>query len=102
MQKLKINDEVIVLTGKDKGKTGKVVKLNFKTNRVMVSKVNMVKKTRKRGSQEASDFVEVEHPIHISNVALVSPKTKKASRVRIETREGKKMRVAVACGSVME
>ena len=102
MQKLKVNDEVIVLTGKDKGKTGKVVKLNFKTNRIMISKVNMVKKTRKRGSQETSDFVEVEHPIHISNVALVSPKTKKATRVRIEKREGKNVRVAVVCGSKME
>ena len=102
MQKLKVNDEVIVLTGRDRGKIGKIIKLNFKTNRVMVSKVNMVKKTRKRGGQETSDFVEVEHPIHISNVALVSPKNKKATRVRIETREGKKMRVAVACGSVVE
>ena len=99
MQKLKVNDEVIVLAGKDKGKTGKIVKLNFKTNRVMVTKVNMVKKAPKRGSQAVSDFVEVEHPIHISNVSLVSPKTKKATRVRIETREGKKIRVAVACGS---
>ena len=102
MQKLKVNDEVIVLAGKDKGKTGKIVKLNFKTYRVMVSKINMVKKTRKRGAQEASDFVEVEHPIHISNVALVSPKTKKATRVRIESRDGKNVRVAVACGSVVE
>ena len=102
MQKLKVNDEVIVLAGKDKGKTGKVVKLNFKTSRVMVSKINMVTKARKRGSQEASDFIEVEHPIHISNVALVSPKTKKATRVRIETHDGKRVRVAVACGSVMK
>ena len=102
MQKLKINDEVIVLAGKDKGKTGKIVKLNFKTNRVMVSKINMVKKTRKRGSQDTSDFVDVEHPVHISNVALISPKTKKGTRVRIETRDDKKVRVAVACGSVIE
>ena len=99
MQRLKVDDEVIVLVGKDKGKTGRIVKLNFKTDRVMVSKVNMVKKTKKRGQQDVSDFVEVEHPIHISNVALISPKTKKATRVRIEKREGKNVRVAVVCGS---
>ena len=102
MQKLRVDDEVMVLAGKDKGKTGKVIKLNFKTNRVMVSKINMVKKTKKRGSQETMDFVEVEHPVHISNIALISPKTKKPTRVRIEERDGEKVRVAVACGSVIK
>ena len=102
MQKLKVKDEVIVLAGKDKGKTGKIVKINFRTNRVLVSKVNMVKKTKKRGGQETSDFIEVEHPIHISNIALMSPKTKKATRIRIENHDGKRVRVAVACGSVVK
>ena len=102
MQKLKVNDEVIVLAGKDKGKTGKIVKLNFKVGRAIVSKINMVRKTRKRGEQNAMDFIDVEHPIHISNVALLSPKTKKATRVRIGEKDGKKIRVAVACGSVID
>ena len=68
----------------------------------MVSKINMVKKTKKRGSQETMDFIEVEHPIHVSNIALVSPKTKKPTRIRIEEREGKRVRVAVSCGSVIK
>jgi len=102
MQKLKLNDEVIIVAGKDKGKTGTVAKINFKTNLVLVSGVNMVKKALKPSQENPSGgFAEVERPVHISNVAVVSPKTSKATRVRIETKDNKKVRVAVACGSVL-
>jgi large subunit ribosomal protein L24 len=102
MQKLKVNDDVIVIAGKDKGKTGKVDRINFKKNEVIVSGVNLVKKALKP-SQETPQggFAEVERPIHISNISVVSPKTKKSTRVRIENKDGKKVRVAVACGSVL-
>ncbi len=102
MQKLKLNDEVIILAGKDKGKTGKVKKINSKKQVVMVDGVNVVKKAL-RPTQEnpTGGIVDIESPVHISNVALVSPKTKKATRVKIETRDGKQVRVAVKCGSVL-
>ena len=103
MQKLKVNDEVIVLAGKDKGKTGKITKLNFKNRKAIVKGINMVKKTI-RPTQENPNggILDKEAMIDISNIALISPKTAKATRVRIEQRDGKKVRVAVACGSVID
>ncbi|TNF05705.1 MAG: 50S ribosomal protein L24 [Deltaproteobacteria bacterium] len=103
MQKLKVNDEVIVLAGKNKGKTGTVAKIFEKQNKVLVSGVNTVKKAvRPTQENPAGGIVDVEKSLHRSNVALVSPKTKKATRVRIEEKDGKKVRVAVACGSVLD
>lgn len=103
MQKIKVNDEVIVLAGKDKGKTGKVQSLNLKKSRVVVEGVNVMKKSLKPTQENPNGgFTDVEKDIHLSNVALVSPKTNKATRVRIETKEDKKVRVAVACGSVLD
>ena len=102
MEKLKLNDEVIILAGKDKGKTGKLVSINGKKKKVIVQGVNVIKKSMKP-TQENPDggFVEVERPLDISNIAIVSPKTNKATRVRIEEKDGKKVRVAVKCGSVL-
>lgn len=103
MQKLKVNDEIIVTAGKDKGKKGTVLKINFKKDQVYVKDINMVKKTMKQTQENPSGgIVEKEAALHLSNVSLVSPKTGKATRVKIETRDGKKVRVAVSCGSVVE
>lgn len=103
MQKLKLNDEVIILAGKDKGKTGKLKKINSKKNVVLVEGVNVVKKAVKPTQENPTGgIVDLECPVHVSNVALISPKTKKATRVRIETRGDKKVRVATSCGSVLE
>ena len=104
MQKLRMDDEVIVLAGKDKGKIGKITAFRTKKKQktVIVSKVNMVKKSRRQEKKEGPDFVTVERPINISNVAVVSPKTKKATRVRIEQRNNKNVRIAVACGTVLK
>ncbi len=103
MQKLRLKDEVVVLAGKDKGKKGELLKINLKTNKVLVQGVNMVKKTVK-GTQEnpSGSIVEREAFIHLSNVALVSPKTKKATRVKIMEKDGKNVRVAVACGTILK
>ncbi len=102
MQKIKVNDSVVVLAGKDKGKTGKVKSINFKTERVIVEGVNVVKKAL-RPSQEnpTGGLIDKELGIHVSNVGLVSPKTKKASRVKIQEKGGKKVRVLTACGTVL-
>lgn len=103
MQKLRVNDEVIIVAGKDKGKKGKVKKINFKTNRVSVEGINVVTKAT-RPSQENPNggFAQIEKPLHISNVQVVSPKTGKATRIRIENKNGKNVRVAVACGSELK
>ncbi len=100
MEKIKVNDEVIVLAGKDKGKTGKVKSVNRKTSRVVVEGVNVVKKSMK-ASQQSPDggFFNKEIPLHISNVALMSPKTRKATRVKIQVKDDKRVRVAAKCGT---
>lgn len=103
MQKIKVNDEVIVTAGKDKGKKSTVKSLNFKTKTAIVEGVNMVKKSMKP-SQENPDggFSDLEKGINISNISVVSPKTGAATRVRIEDKNGKKVRVAVKCGSELK
>ncbi len=100
MQKLKLNDEVVVLAGKDKGKKGKVKSINSKKNTVIVEGVNLVKKAiRPTQENPSGGFSDIEKGLHTSNVAVVSPKTGKATRVRIENKDGKNVRVAVSCGS---
>ncbi|MFT6631733.1 MAG: large subunit ribosomal protein L24 [Bacteriovoracaceae bacterium] len=102
MQKLKLNDDVIVLAGKDKNKKGKVTKINEKKKTVLVAGVNMIKKAVKPTQENPNGgFVDMEKPLHVSNVGVVSPKTGKATRVRIEEKDGKKVRVAVSCGSTL-
>lgn len=103
MQKLKVNDEVIILAGKDRGKKGKILKLFRKANRVLVEGVNIQKKAI-RPTQQRPDggIVDIEKPVHRSNVAIVSPKKGAATRVRIETKDNKKVRVAISCGSALD
>ena len=100
MQKLKVNDEVIVLAGKNKDRKGKVLSINWKKRTVFVEGVNMVKKALKPTQENPNGgFADIERPLHASNVAVVSPKTGGPTRVRIETKDGKKVRIATKCGS---
>jgi large subunit ribosomal protein L24 len=95
MQKLKVNDTVQVLAGKDKGKLGKIKSINFKTNRVVVEGVNVVKKAMKPNQQnQQGGIVDMEKAIHISNVSLLDPKGGKATRVTFKKVDGKTVRVA--------
>ncbi len=90
MQKLKVNDTVQVLAGKDKGKQGKIKSINFKTNRVVVEGVNLVKKAIKPNQQnQQGGIVDMEKAVHISNVALLDPKTGKPTRVKVKQEAGK-------------
>jgi large subunit ribosomal protein L24 len=103
MTKIKRDDEVIVITGKDKGKRGKVV--NVLENRVVVSGINLVKKHVKanpnRGTQ--GGIVEQEASLHISNVALFNAATQKADRVGYKLLEdGAKVRVFKSSGDVVD
>jgi large subunit ribosomal protein L24 len=103
MKKIKVQDEVIVLTGKDAGKKGTITNINLKKKNVLVEGVNLYKKAVKPTQENPNGgFVEMEKAIHISNVAVVSPKTGTATRVRIENKDGKKVRVAVKCGSELK
>ena len=95
MQKLKVNDTVQVLAGKDKGKNGKVKSINFKTNRVVVEGVNVVKKAMKPNqANQQGGIVDLEKAIHISNVALMDPKSGKPTRVAIKKVGDRNVRVA--------
>ena len=95
MQKLKVNDTVQVLAGKDKGKQGKIKSINFKTNRVVVEGVNIVKKAiRPNQANQQGGIVDLEKAVHISNVAPLDPKSGKPTRVTIKNVNGKNTRVA--------
>ncbi len=99
--KIKKDDNVIVTTGKDKGKTGKVVHALPREDRVVVEGVNIRKVHQKpRQSGQKGQIVEITMPVHSSNVALIDPKTKKATRVGFSVDEkGKKQRVTKASGA---
>lgn len=97
--KIKKGDQVVVLTGKDKGAKGEVTKVLIADNRVIVSGVNVVKKHQKPTQFSAGGIVEKELSIHASNVSLVDPKSGEATRVGYKTlKDGKKVRVAKKSG----
>jgi len=97
---IKKGDTVYVNTGKDKGKTGKVVKVFVEENRAIVEGLNMVSKSQKPSAQNPNGgIVKQEAPIHISNLNLVDPKSGKPTRVGIKINEdGTKVRVAKKSG----
>ncbi|WP_448245291.1 50S ribosomal protein L24 [Thalassotalea agariperforans] len=92
--KIRRDDEVIVLAGKDKGKTGKVTRVLVEKSKVFVEGVNLVKKHQKPVPQlqQPGGIVDKEAPIHVSNVAIVNPATGKADRVGFRVEDGKKVR----------
>jgi large subunit ribosomal protein L24 len=102
--RIKAEDEVIVIGGKDRGKRGKVLRVDPKKDRVYVEGLNMVKRHQKpqqvgsRGGQ-VGGVIEKEGPIHVSNVMIADPKDGKPTRVRVEMIEGKRHRVATRSGS---
>lgn len=102
MRKIKVGDEVVVLTGKDRGKTGKILKYYPIKGVVLVEGINLHHKAvRPTDNLPQGGIVKKEGPIHVSNVALKSPQTGRPSRVRIEKRDGKNVRALVRCGTVL-
>ncbi|MDO5351319.1 MAG: 50S ribosomal protein L24 [Succinatimonas sp.] len=93
--KIRTNDEVIVITGKDKGKTGKVTRVFPSEHKVLVEGINVKKKHQKANPNlnQAGGIVDIEAPVDISNVAIYNPDTKKADRVGFKIEDGKKVRV---------
>ena len=101
--KIKKGDKVIVITGKDKGKTGEVIKAMPKENKVVVSGVNMAKRHQKPSQENAGGIISKEMPIHVSNVALIDPKSGKATRVAMRLEEGgRKVRIAKRSGDAID
>ena len=101
--KVKKNDTVLVLTGKDSGKTGKVLRAMPSANRVVVEGVNVQKKhKRARSAQETSGIVEQAGAIDASNVLVICPVCNKATRVAHAEVDGKKVRVCKKCGASLE
>ena len=92
---LKVGDKVVVIAGSDKGKEGKIIKTLKNENKVVVEGVHIVKKHQKPTGQETGGILEVEAPIHASNVMIIDPKTKKRTRIGHDTdsKSGKKIRV---------
>jgi large subunit ribosomal protein L24 len=104
MYKIKKNDEVIVISGKNKGKSGRILKINRKKNQVVIDKINIVKKHNKPTQQNPDGgIIEFEAPIHISNVALKS-KTKGSKMIKIGFKineKGKKIRINKLTGKIL-
>ncbi|MHA3839927.1 50S ribosomal protein L24 [Sphingomonas aestuarii] len=100
--RIKKGDTVVVLSGKDKGRTGEVTKAMPKDGKVLVAGVNVAVRHRKPSQANPQGGLErSEAPLHISKVALADPKDGKPTRVRFEERDGKKVRVAVKSGEVI-
>ena len=98
--KLRRDDEVIVISGKDRGKTGKVLRVDPKKSKVFVEGLNIVKRHQRpqqvpnaQRAETVGGVIEKEGPIHISNVMLIDPKDKKPTRVGITREDGQRMRV---------
>lgn len=104
MQKIRKGDEVIVLSGRDKGKIGEVLQI-LSDERALVNDVNLVKRHTKPNPNKGQQggIIEKESPIHLSNVALYNPITKKADRVGIKTLEdGRRVRFFKSNGEVVD
>ena len=101
--KIKKDDTVVVRTGKDKGKTGKVLRVMPTENRALVQGVNLVTKHRKPSQANPQGGIEkIEASIHISNLGLADPKTGKATRVAMKMVGDKKLRVAKKSGEQVD
>lgn len=101
---VKKNDTVKVISGKEKGKTGKVIKILTKKDRVVVEKINFIKRhTKPSGAAGQGGIIEKEGAMHISNIMLVCPKCSSAVRTGYKTLEdGKKVRICRKCEEVID
>ena len=107
--RIKTDDEVLVISGKDSGKRGKVLRVEPKKNRLYVEGLNMVKRHQKprqvAGAQRAEQVggvIEKEGPIHMSNVMLLDPKDGKPTRIGVEVEDGKRLRIARRSGARLD
>jgi large subunit ribosomal protein L24 len=104
--KLRTDDEVIVISGKDKGKTGKIIRVDRSKDRVYVEGINIIKRHQRPNPARPNapvGVIEREGPVHVSNVALLDPKDRKPTRVGTRrTEEGARMRVTKRSGTEID
>jgi len=101
--KMKKGDKVVVTTGKDKGKTGEVLKMFLKNDRAVVQGVNMIKRHTRPTQTNTGGIIEKEASIHVSNLAHVDPKDDKPTRVGVKTlKDGRRVRYAKRSGEVID
>jgi large subunit ribosomal protein L24 len=104
--RIKTDDQVVVISGKDRGKRGKVLRVEPKNNRLFVEGLNIVKRHQRPSQtatgQQGGGVIEREGPIHVSNVMLIDPKDDKPTRVGILIEDGKRLRVAKRSGARLD
>lgn len=101
--KLKVGDKVVVISGADKGKEGKIIRTLKDENKVIVEGVHIVKKHQKPTGQASGGILEIEAPINASNVMIIDPKTKKGTRIAHATdKNGKKVRISTKSKEVLD
>ena len=103
--KIRRDDTVVVIGGKDRGKTGKVLRVDPKKQRVYVEGLNMIKRHQRPSAlnpNAEAGVIEREAPIHVSNVALIDPKENKPTRVGVKREGGKRFRVARRSGQQID
>jgi large subunit ribosomal protein L24 len=104
--RIKTDDQVVVISGKDRGKRGKVLRVEPKKNRLFVEGLNIVKRHQRPSQtatgQQGGGVIEREGPIHVSNVMLIDPKDDKPTRVGILIEDGKRLRVAKRSGARLD
>ncbi len=103
-KKIKLNDKVEVVCGKDRGRVGKVIKVLRDNDRVLVEKINMIKRhTKPNMANQQGGIIEKEAPIHVSNVMLICPKCAKSVRIgRKSLDDGSRVRICKKCGESVE
>ena len=103
MAKIKKGDKVVVLAGKDKGRSGEVTQVMPKDGKLLVDGINVHAKHRKPTQENPQGGIDRKPaPLHMSNVALADPKDGKPTRVRFEEKDGKRVRVAVKSGETID
>jgi large subunit ribosomal protein L24 len=100
---IKRDDEVVIIAGKDKGKSGKVLKVFPRLERIIVEKINFIKRhSRKTQQNQQGGIIEKEAPIHVSNAMLIDAKSNKRTRIRSErSGDGAKVRISARSGDVI-
>ena len=103
MSNFRRNDQVIVIAGDDRGKTGKILKVLTEKSRLIVEKINFVKRhTKPRGQNRQGGILEKEAPVHVSNVMHLCPKCQVGARVTVkDAADGKRERYCVRCGEMI-
>jgi len=100
--KIKKGDQVLIISGKDRGRKGKVLKAFPKEKKILVEGINLRKKHQKpKKSGEKGEIIRVPGPINVSNTKLICPKCKKATKVGYKISKGKKYRICKKCGKLV-